>query len=429
MKFLQTTGFFLLISSQFNLIHAFQDNILPDKIYDNRIKTAQLYRSGWNLSYPLIKINSTDRLELHFDLLDDEPETYYYTFIHCDKNWKESSIFPGDYIEGFPEDMIEDYRPSFNTKINYYHYKLLFPNERISLKLSGNYIIRVYLQGYPDKPVLTKRFMITEDVAGIQSDVHRPLMTEYFNTGQQVDFTVRYQRLIVNDPYRDISCAILQNGKWIDAHMDMKPDFVGNNEIRYNSLSTINVFPGGNEYRYFDIRSIRYQSEYIRMIDFVNTNYHVYLLPSENREFKPYFYWQDFNGKYYVAVQEGRNMDTDADYVYVYFTLPSTYEIREGEVYVSGALSNWEFSTGNRMTYDPVKAEYQCTMLLKQGWYNYEYIFLGNGEESAIPSVFEGNHYETENDYMLLVYYRNPRERYDRLIGSQLTSSTKKSEN
>ncbi len=429
MKFLQTTVFFLLISSQFNLIYSFQDNIIPDRIYDNRIKTVQLYRSGWNLSYPLIKINSPDKLELHFDLLDDEPETYYYTFIHCDKNWKESSIFPGDYIDGYPEDPIEEYRPSFNTKINYYHYKLVFPNERISLKLSGNYIIKVYLQGYPDKPVLTKRFMIAEDAAGIQSDVHRPQMTEFYNTGQQVDFTVRYQRLMVNDPYRDISCSILQNGKWIDAHTDLPPDFIGNNEVRYNSLSTKNIFPGGNEYRYFDIKSIRYQSEFIRMIDFVGSSYHIFLVPSENREFKPYFYWQDFNGKYYVAVQEGRNMDTDADYVYVYFTLPSTYEIRGGEVYVSGALSNWEFNSGNRMTYDPEKAEYQCAMLLKQGWYNYEYIFIKDGEKSATSSVFEGNHYETENDYLLLVYYRNPRERYDRLIGSQLTSSTRKADN
>ena len=429
MKFSQLTLFFLFYALPFNGSQASQQDKFEDKIFDSRLKTVQLYKSGWNLSYPIINSGSNDKLELHFDLLDDQPETYYYSFIHCDKNWRESGIFPGDYLDGFPEDQIEDYRPSFNTKINYYHYKLEFPNERINLRLSGNYIIKVYLQGEPEKPVLTKRFMITEDIAVIRPDVHRPQLTEYYNTGQQVDFTVSYSRLTVNDPYRDISAFILQNGKWFDAKSDLRPDFVGSNEVRYNSLSTKNIFQGGNEYRYFDLKSIRYQSEYIRKIDFINSSYHAYLLPSENREFKPYFFWQDFNGKYYVAVQEGRNMDTEADYIYVYFTVPSTYEVRGGKFYISGALSNWTFNNENMMTYDPAKAQYQGTMLLKQGWYNYEYIFLKDPSPSFEPSVLEGNHYETENDYLILIYYKNPRDRYDRLVGTKLTSSTNRLNN
>ena len=249
-------------------------------------------------------------------------------------------------------------------------------------------------------------------------------MTEYYNTGHQVDVSVSFTSLKVNDPYRDFSTFILQNGKWTNSKDNLKPDFVSSNELKFNSLSEKNIFPAGNEYRYFDIKSIRYQSEYIRKIDFVGNNYHVFLFPSENREFKPYFYWQDFNGKYYIAVQEGRDMDTDADYVYVYFTLPSKYRVDGGKMYVSGALNNWNFNKDNLMTYDEGKAQYQCTMLLKQGWYNYEYIFIKDGDKKAEPSVFEGNHYETENEYLVLVYYRNPLDRYDRLAGSQVTSST-----
>ena len=429
MKFSQFLLFSCLIPVLLHAGDADHQDTFSDRVFDNRIKTVLLYRSGWNLSLPLLKLNSSDKLELHFDLLADEPETYYYSFVHCDRSWKESGIFPGDFLDGFPEDQIEEYRPSFNTKISYYHFKLQFPNERMNLKVSGNYIIKVYHQGEPDKPVITKRFMITEDIAVIRSNVHRPQLTEYYNTGQQIDFTVGYSRLIVNDPYRDISSFILQNGKWINSPSDLRPDFVGNNELRYNSLSTKNIFPGGNEYRYFDLKSIRYQSEFIRKIDFISPAYHAFLMPSENREFKPYFYWQDFNGKYYIAVQEGRDMDTDADYIYVYFTLPSAYEIRGGKMYVSGALSNWTFNSENLMTYDPEKAQYQCTMLLKQGWYNYEYVFLGDKETSAEPTVFEGSHYETENDYLILVYYKSPRDRYDRLIGTQLTNSTNKAVN
>ena len=427
MKILPITLFSLLLISINGSLHVrgSEPGILGDDIFDSRIKTVQLYREEWNLSYPFIKKGSNDRLILGFDLIADDPETYYYSFVHCDKNWKESSIFPGDYLDGLPEEQIESYEPSFNTRINYYHYKLLFPNNRVNLKLSGNYIIKVFKPGEPEKPVLTKRFLVVEESVIINAAVIRPQLTQFYNTGQQVNFTVGFSGLRATDPYRDFTAVILQNGKWINAKTNLKPDFIGSNELKFNSLSTKTIFPGGNEYRYFDIKSIRYQSEYIRKIDFVGTNYHVLLFPSENREFKPYFYWQDFNGKYYIAIQEGRDMDTDADYVYVYFTIPARYQLEGGKLYVSGALNNWAFDLNNRMTYDRERGEYQCTMLLKQGWYNYEYIFIPEGEKNPEPSLFEGNHFETENDYMILVYYRSSLDRYDRLVGLSIKNTAK----
>ena len=415
----------IIFISNFMYAAGADPGVWGDDIFDKRIKTVQLYRQEWNLSYPIIKKGSNDKLILGFDLISDSPESYYYSFVHCDNNWKESSVFPGDFMDGLPEEQIESYKPSFNTRVNYYHYKLIFPNERVNLKLSGNYIIKVFKQGEQEKPVLTKRFMVFEESVNINVVIIRPQLTQFYNTGQQVNFTVNFSSLKSADPYREFTAVVLQNGKWINAKTNLKPDFISSNELKFNSLSTKTIFPGGNEYRYFDIKSIRYQSEFIRKIDFVGSYYHVLLFPSENREFKPYFFWQDFNGKYYIAIQEGRDMDTDADYVYVYFTLPSRYKIDGGNVYVSGALNNWAFDLNNRMTYDPETGEYQCTMLLKQGWYNYEYIFLRDGEKVPEPSLFEGNHFETENDYLVLVYFRNSRDRYDRLVGLSVRNSTK----
>ena len=415
---------FFLINNR-SLVSGQNTFIYTDQVFNKKIKSVQLFKEGWNLSYPVIQLTNGERLVLHFDLLGDEPETYYYSFIHCNKEWQKSDIYPTDYLDGFPENQIEKYEPSFNTKINYYHYSVSFPNDRIGIKLSGNYILIVYPAGNPEKPVLTKRFMVSEEVAKIVAFAQRPLSAEYYNTGQQVNFTVDFTGLVINDPSHDISTSILQNGQWSNARTCLKPDLAGNNEVRYLSLSARNIFPGGNEFRYFDIKNIRYQSEFVRKIDFVGSSYHVYLKPSENREFKPYFYSQDFNGSYYVAVQDGRNMETDADYLYVYFTLPSQYEITGGRMFVSGALNNWNFNEDNIMTYDPDRAEYQCTMLLKQGWYNYEYIFIRDDDKTGEPSLFEGNHYETENDYLILVYYRSSRDRYDRIIGSDLINSIK----
>lgn len=392
-------------------------------VFDPAIKTVQLYQDGWNLSNPFLKLNSNDKLVLNFDLIGNHIETYYYKFIHCTKDWEKSDIFPTDYTDGLYENPIEDYKASFNTTVNYIHYKLSFPNERIRLTLSGNYVLWVYTQDKPDNPVITLRFVVTEESAGIKITAHRPRMTADINANQQIDFTVNYSGLNINDPYRDIFSFILQNGRWDNAKKNLKPDFYGDNELKYSSLSDKNIFPGGNEFRYFDIKSIRYQSQYIKKIDYLISNYHVYLYPSDNREFKPYFYWKDFNGKYYIAVQEQKNPDTDADYVYVYFTLPSDYMVEGGKMYVSGALSNWSFDSNNVMSYNTEQKAYECVMLLKQGWYNYEYVFRKDGSDDSVATFFEGSHYETENDYTVIVYCRNPRERYDRVIGIQTVNT------
>jgi hypothetical protein len=420
-------SFFLLLfltakgqSPDFNIAQ-FSDKILSDKI-----KTVQLYKEGWNLSSPVIKLNSTEKLILNFDLLDNQPESYYYTFIHCDKDWNKSDIFPNEYLIGNEENPLEEYTNSFNTTVSYIHYRISFPNERASFKLSGNYAIVIYPAGQPENPVLTQRFVITEDVVSINVKTHRPLMTKDNNTHQQVDFVVNYSGQSINDPYRNVYAFILQNGRWNNAKTNLKPDFYGDNELKYNSLSDKNIFLGGNEFRYFDIKSIRYQSEYVKKIDFAVPYYNVYLYPSENREFKPYFYWQDFNGKYYIAFQEGKKPDTESDYVNVFFSLPSDQIVPGGNIYISGALNQWAFDKNNLMSYKAERKQYECTMLLKQGWYNYEYVFLKNGAANGTASLFEGSHYETENDYTVLIYYRNPRDRYDRVVGTATSNTLNK---
>jgi hypothetical protein len=403
---------------------SYPDSILcSNHIFNKKIKTVQLYKEGWNLSYPVIKLNGNEKLVLNFDLIDDHAETYYYTFIHCNKDWEKSDIFPNNYLTGYTENPVEEYETSFNTTIGYYHYKLSFPNDKIGITLSGNYILVIYPVDKPGEPAITQRFIVTEDAVKIDITAHRPQMTKDNNRSQQVDFTVNYTGLSIIDPYRNIYTFILQNGRWDNAKRNLKPDFYGNNELKYNSLSDKNIFQGGNEYRYFDIKSIRYQTEYVKRIDYAAPYYNVYLYPSENREFKPYFYWKDFNGKYFIAFQEGKKPDIDADYVYVYFTLPSKQMIQGGSMYVSGSLNNWSFDQNNLMTYNREREEYECTLLLKQGWYNYEYVFLKDGATNGTATILEGSHYETENDYIVFVYYRNPRERYDRVIGSVIANT------
>jgi hypothetical protein len=425
---IKSAVFLFLFLLSFNTAKADdQDTVyFTNHIFDQKIKTVQIYKEGWNLSYPIIKLNSTEKLILNFDLMGDDPESYYYTFIHCDKDWNNSDIFPNDYLDGDVENPIEDYGSSFNTTVSYVHYRLSFPNDRVTLTKSGNYIIRIYASGKQDEPSITQRFIITEDAAKINITAHRPMMTKENNSSQQIDFTISTAGLGIPDPYRNTFAFILQNGRWDNLKKNLKPDFYGDNELKYNSLSDKNIFKGGNEFRYFDIKSIRYQTEYVKSIDYAAPNYNVFLYPSENREFKPYFYWKDFNGKYFIAFQEGKKPDIESDYVYVYFTLPSDQIVTGGNIYVSGALNNWLYDKNNLMTYNTGKKQYECTMLLKQGWYNYEIVYLKNGSSNGTATMFEGSHYETENDYVVLVYYRNPRDRYDRVIGTGIANTLNK---
>ena len=383
------------------------------------IKSARLFRPEWNLSNPLIVLNSGEKLILHFDHLTGSVSTFYYTFVHCDKDWRQSDIFTTDYLEGFAENQVEEYKMSFNTTVNYIHYSLAFPNIDVSFKYSGNYIIKVYRMGEPDNPVLVKRFMVSEKGVAINPEPQRSKLTAGYNTHQQVDFTVDHPGFNIINPAMSIFSAILQNGRWDNARTNLKPDFIRTGQLAYNDLSGKCNFPGGNEFRYFDIKSLRYQTEYVRSIEYFDGKYNVFLVPSKSRGSSEYFYWQDFNGKYYVAFQEGVEPEVEADYVSVFFTLPSGFPVRGGEVYVYGALTGWSANDENRMLYNADDHRYELTLLLKQGWYNYLYA-VADAQGNLLPAQeFESDHFETENDYLILVYYRNPSGRYDRLIGNR----------
>lgn len=429
MKYFSALLLFQILFLKSIFAQQYSTDIYTNQIFNENIKTVQLFREGKNLSYPVVKLRSDDKLELDFDLLGDQIETYYYTFIHCTKDWGKSDIFQNEYLEGFPENQIEDYVHSFNTTVNYIHYRVSFPNDQIKFILSGNYVIEVYKQDKPDEPVLTRRFIISEEAVKINVSSRRPITSKYSNTHQQLDFTINYNGYNLNDPFKNTYASILQNGRWDIAKTNLKPDIFGNNELKYNSLSENKLFPGGNEFRDFDIKTIKTQTEFVNKIEYLFPNYIVFLHPSENREFKPYFYRKEFNGNYVIVMQDRQKPDIDGDYVYVNFSLPTKQPVTGGKMYISGALNNWCYDKNNVMTYNQAKGEYQCIMFLKQGWYNYEFAFIGDGETKPSSDNFEGSHYETENDYLILLYYRNPRERYDRVIGTETANTLNKMTN
>ncbi len=394
-------------------------------IYSNTIKTVQLFKEGWPLTYPVIKLNSQEKLILSFDEISDDVGDYYYTFIHCDAGWANSNLTEPEYVDGFPENQISDYRFSYNTSVKYIHYKLSFPNEDVKFKISGNYILLVYQNYNKSEPIISYRFMVAEDLVNVQLTLTRPTNTHFRDNGQEVQISVKYPNFAIFNPFSEVKVIVTQNGRWDNASFFSKPSFVRAKEIIYD-FDRKNIFYGGNEYRYFDIKSLRYQTEYVKNIDFKYPNFHVQLFPSKQKNRIAYFYNEDINGKYFIKIQEGVEDDIESDYVKVYFTLDMKFPDTKGEVYIFGALSNWNCRPDNHMMYNYDTRAYEGSLLLKQGYYNYEYVLKERGIPFANNTIIEGSHYETENDYSALVYFRPSGARYDRLIGSALGNTLSK---
>jgi hypothetical protein len=396
--------------------------IIPDQVYKESIKSVLISRAGWELSYPVIELNSAEQVSLNFDDLSDDIKNYSYTLVHCDENWYPSGIQEDEYLEGFNNNLIYDYALSSNTYVSYIHYNLNIPNEDIRLKLSGNYIIKIIEDNDDEKVVMTKRFAVTESIVSVEAKVTRPVTPPYMDTGHEILFSVLYGQLDILDPFNELVVRVCQNNRWDLALNNIKPLLVRDGMIEYTDHAQ-NILPGGNEYRQFEIKSLKNQSENVKNIQYVSPYYHVELVQDKPRQKNVYFFNEDLNGRYFIDIQGSGKKNTDADYVFVHFSLGYDAPLTGGQVYVFGALTNWAIGNSSMMEYIPERKEYELTLLLKQGFYNYEYVFVSDRTKVIDPFEFEGSHYEAENDYVIYVYYKPVSSRYCRLVGYQIVNS------
>lgn len=394
-----------------------------DYVYKKNIRTVLLHRDGFDLSSPLIALGTNNQLKLTFDDLDGNIKNYYYTIVQCNSDWTPNTqLIAYDYMEGFTENKIMQYEFSFNTFQKYTHYALKFPNENIKILKSGNYLLKVYLENNPDDVVITRRFYVGDFKAEVLGKVGYSSVVRYRNSHQKVDFTIQTQNFNVSNPFEDIKVVVTQNDRWDNAIKNLKPLFVRDNNLIYE-YQTENLFPAGKEFRWFDFRSFRYRNERVEQMVNENPN-QVYLVTDMVRSYKRSFTERDINGKFQIEVKEGRNSELESDYAYVHFVLPFSPPLTNGNLYVFGSLTDWNIQEDFKMKYDYQKQQYQVVGYLKQGFYNYEYVFVEDGKDEFDQSLIEGDYYETENNYSVYVYYRPFGSRYDELIAIQNFNST-----
>lgn len=394
-----------------------------DHIYSPTVHTVQVFKKGFELSPPIIGLGTTDQLVLRFDDFSPDPQNLSFTVVHCNADWQPSDLAPGQYLKGVPMDFIPSARQSFNTLQPFLEYEVEFPNEFMRPTVAGNYLFKVYRGTDQDDLVLTRRFMVFEDRIQIDARVVPTRDVERRDLDQQVDLTVRYPGIPVPDPFSDLHVVVLQNNRWDDVRTGFRPKFIRDAELVYDHPKE-GLFAGSNEWRGVDLKNLRYStlhvSHYLTSPEGLEE---AVLLPAEKREFKVYLDQRDINGKYLVKNDQVPDDPLSADYVYVDFTLPRTYEQPGGDVYVYGAISDFQCKKEFRCTWDAQKKAYTARVLIKQGYFDHLYAFLPNGATSPDLCLLEGSHFQTENDYTVLVYVRDYQLRCDRLMGLRFVNS------
>lgn len=264
--------------------------------------------------------------------------------------------------------------------------------------------------------------MVVENVAAIKAHIKHTAQSSIRASHQEIRFEVEHPSFDIRDPVNEVSATIIQNGRTDNMITGLPPQFFRNGFMDFNYVRET-LMEGGNEYRHVDLRSSRFIVDNVREVKYVDPFYHVILSTDRSRKTQPYRFERDLNGRYYIEVREYDNFDTEGDYFFVHFRLQTDFAEPWERVYINGALTNWMQNQASEMIYNPMNKAYELTLLLKQGYYNYQYLMVKAGESKGTLYNFEGNFEQTENDYLILIYYKGISDRCHRLIGAETFNS------
>jgi Domain of unknown function (DUF5103) len=408
-----------------------QDDLNYDAILDDDIRSVLMNSRS---TTPITNLKNGSIL-LEFDHIGYDIQDYVFTIQHYNSDWTRSDLEDIEYIDGIKEDRITDVQSSINTLQPYTHYRLQLDNtSTVRWTVSGNYILKIMDEDDDRAVVMTRRFMITEGKWRVDSTSMVPIIDPTkILTHQEIDFNVRHDNFFISNPQREVKTYILQNMRWDRMLGPIAPNPLISRRggLNYDYQNTI-VLPAGKQWRYFDIRSIDVKLNNVYALMRKGGITHAVLELERDRHDQTYFdAIEDLNGEFSI---ENRNInvlnrqlslidrgtsDLTIDYVKVWFSLQRQVPYEDHEVYVYGSLTDWSLKEEFKMIYDETSHTYGCSALLKQGYYNYQFMVIKKGTWEPDPEEdLEGNWHFTTNHYTFLFYYRQFGERYDRLMGT-----------
>jgi hypothetical protein len=381
------------------------------------IKTISFVQNSQNIA-PIFQLG--DSFQLQFDDLFGNEANYYYTLTLCDYDWKPSELSKNEYLQGFDDQRIQDYTNSFNTLQIYSHYNLPFPNKFTQFKVSGNYMLKILNE---DKEVVfSKKFILYENLATVPIQVRRARNGLDLSTKQDLDFSVKSTFISFQNPTKNVKVLLIQNGQLQNAISNVVPQYTIGNDLIYK-YDTQTQFWAGNEFLYFDTKDIRVPANYVSYVDSNSGIYNSHLFGNNARSKYPYTYYPDVNGNFVIRRLNAENQDIEADYSWVFFTLTAPSYFGKDDIYINGMFNNFCLTADNKMDYNAQKGIYEKAIMIKQGFTNYQYVIANKSGKIDSEQAIDGNYYQTENNYSILVYYRENGQRNDRIIGKGDASS------
>lgn len=381
----------------------------------NYIKTVIFKGYKSNDQFPIVEID--EKFYLSFDDLRGSDENFYYKISFFNYDWTPSKLFKSDFIKGYDDQRITNFRSSFGTKQSYTNYKIEFPNEKTKFLKTGNYLLEIFDQ--KNDIVFSRKFLIYEKKTKINSIISSSNNLKNFNSHQNIKFSVSPVNLKFKNPKEDIKIVILQNYQWNSLVKDIKPIFIINDELQFNDNIKLE-FEGGNEFYFFDTKDALAISNNITFVE-NNELYQTYLNTNIERNNYPYNNKQDINGDFKIRTLSGIDHDIESDYTRVHFSLAKNKINENEEIYIYGKFNNFSFSNENMMVFNPSLEIYEGNFLFKQGFYNYKYVSRFDGEVSV--NKISGSHFNTENSFQILIYHKPIGEIFYALIGVDKISS------
>ncbi len=383
-----------------------------DFVYTDYIKSVKLTHSGLRTSIPVIDLQKRGRLKLVFDDMEGGFKNYTYEIIHCDKDWAPSDLDEFEYIDGFNGEEIDEYAASVCGYSDYTNYQVTLPNDDINWTISGNYLLVIYDDDL-GIPVISRRFMVVENLVTIGYEVKRASNVQKLKTHQEIKLSINHRNFNISRPGEEVYTTVLQNGNWNSAMTNLSADYAIGDELFIDQYDKL-VFPALKEFRNFDIRSLNYATEFIHSIDLQRDGADVLLKLNRKRSLTNFLSETDANGFYIIDNADYPDAHVSSEYVNVIFNLQSNREYDE-DIYMIGAFSDWQAREDYKLEYDALRSLYIGSALFKQGYYDYMFALESDGYLDMLS--LEGSWYETENDYLVLIYYREFGARFDRLIG------------
>jgi hypothetical protein len=411
--------FFFLIAS---LVVNAQQIQLVDQVLDANIQTVLLFPAvsanttdpALTLNPPVVSLDEGVPLQLEFDDLTANYRSFRARLVHCNADWQRSVLNDIEFTYEYNDNPITDYAVSINTKIPFYHYRFTVPR----VKLPGNYVLVVYDERNRDNILFTRRFMTYQNLVNVNAGVRIASDPGHQYSHQQIDMVINYRGYQVISPQDDFKVVIRQNYRDDRTITGLRPTNVQvfDQVLEYRIADLSNLMPGGNEFRFFDTRTVLSRANYIDRIDRLADRNVAYVQADQPRSRGAYIQSDDFNGQFVIDQRETGDGDINGDYIETVFTLRIP-NLAGADVFVNGAFNFWRLDDRNRMEFDPNVGAYRAAILLKQGVYNYDYVMKTTGKPAKVDEDYiEGSYSATENDYEILVYNRPPAGRADQLI-------------